>query len=108
MDFFYNQIPIDKIPFYKSTYTFRIKDGNGGWKTILHQALPLQVAVNGKIHHSLSIHSDITFLNVSPDDRISFIGINGEPSFYARTTNPNNFLQSKAEFEISIREREVI
>jgi len=107
-NFFYNQIPIDKILLYKSAYTFRIKDGNGGWKTILHQALPLQITVNGKIHHSLSVHSDITFLKVPPDDRISFIGINGEPSFYGLTTHPNNFLQSEAEFKISIRERELI
>jgi DNA-binding CsgD family transcriptional regulator len=108
MDFFYNRIPPNKIPLYKSTYTFRIADGNGGWKTILHQSIALQVSENGRVHHSLSVHSDITFLNSPPDDRISFVGINGEPSFYALSTDPDNFLQPEAEFELSIREREVI
>lgn len=107
-EFFYNQIPVNKIPFYKSTYTFRVSDDKGGWKTILHQSIALQVADNGKIHHVLSVHSDITFLNTPPDDRISFIGINGEPSYYALSTDPNNLLKAEAPIEISAREREIV
>lgn len=107
IDFFYNRISPQKIPFYKSTYNFRIKD-NDRWKTILHQSIALQVAENGKIHHSLSIHSDITFLNPAHDDRISFIGINGEPSFLSLNTSPDPTAETLAQLDLSNREKEVI
>jgi DNA-binding CsgD family transcriptional regulator len=108
IDFFYNKIPVEKIANYKSSYTFRIKGPDGTWKNMLHQSIALQIAENGKIHHSLSVHTDISFLNQLPDNRISFIGINGEPSYYALSTNPANLLQREIGFEISPREREVI
>lgn len=108
IDFFYNKIPVEKIANYKSTYTFRIKGPDGTWKNILHQSIALQIAENGKIHHSLSVHTDISFLNQLPDKTISFIGIKGEPSYYALSTNPENLLQRELDFEISPREREVI
>ncbi len=107
-EFYYNRIPSEKIQLYKSTYTFRLSDGKGGWKNILHQSIPLQITEFGRIQYILSVHTDITFLNLLPEDRISFVGINNEPSFYSLSTDPDNILKPKANFEISRREKEII
>jgi len=66
------------------------------------------VTENGRIHFVLSVHTDITFLNLLPDDRISFIGIHGEPSYYALSTNPATFMQPKPDIVLSPREKEVV
>ncbi|HMG15541.1 MAG TPA: LuxR C-terminal-related transcriptional regulator [Saprospiraceae bacterium] len=107
-EFYYNRIPSEKIFFYKSTYTFRLSDGKGGWKNILHQSIPLQVTEFGRIQYILSVHTDITYLNLLPDDRISFVGIHNEPSYYSLNTDPENMLKPKANLEISRREKEII
>jgi len=108
IEFFYNRIPPEKIPFYKSSYTFRISDSKGGWKHILHQSIALQTTEEGRIHHVLSVHTDISFLNPLPDNRISFIGIQGEPSFYALSTHPDTILEPEADIRISSREKEIV
>lgn len=108
VEFFYRRIPPEKIPFYKSTYTFRIQDEKKGWKTILQQSIAIQLSANGRIHYVLCIHSDVTFLNVTPDDRISFVGVAGEPSYYALSTKPETILRPDEDFEISERECEII
>lgn len=108
LQFFYDKIPSEKIPYYKSTYTFRIKNADGNWKTILHQSIALQVNEEGKIHHTLCVHSDITFLNPNSDDQISFIGINGEPTYYASIAEPNKFQDHSNITNISHREKDII
>jgi DNA-binding CsgD family transcriptional regulator len=106
--FFYNELSPDKIPFYKSVYTFRIKNDSGGWKNILHQSMAIQLDEAKRIHYVLSIHSDITFINPLSDNQISFIGLQGEPSYYAISTDPNSSLQKKSMLSISDREKEIV
>ncbi len=106
--FFYERIPVSKIQSYKSSYTFRIRDANGIYKTILHQSIPLSITDAGRIHHVLSVHTDISFMNLLPDDRISFIGINGEPSYYSLSTDPKTILQPQKDLELSKREQEIV
>ena len=107
-EFFYNRLPVNKILRYKSSYTFRIRDTLGKYRNILHQCTPIQLSLQGRIHHSLSVHSDITFLHMPPDNRVSFIGIGGEPSFYSLSTNPNTILEREANWFLSAREREIV
>jgi DNA-binding CsgD family transcriptional regulator len=107
-EFFYNRIPPSKILRYKSSYTFRIQDENGKWKNILHQCTPVQLSNQGRIHHSLSVHTDVSFMNLLPDDRISFIGIGGEPSYYSLSTDPEKILEPEAAWFLSLREREIV
>lgn len=107
-EFFYKRIPPNKILTYKSSYTFRIKGKSGMWKNILHQCTPIQLSNQGRIHHSLSVHTDITFMNLLPDNRISFIGLNGEPSYYSLSTDPASILEPEISWLLSLREREII
>lgn len=107
-EFFYKRIPTDKILRYKSSYTFRIQDATGNWRHMLHQCTPVQLSADGKIHHSLSVHSDITYLNILPDHRISFIGLAGEPSYYSLSTDPATILQPEKSLTLSARERDIV
>jgi DNA-binding CsgD family transcriptional regulator len=106
--FFYHQLTTDKIPLYKSTYTFRIKSENGNWKNILHQSITLQLNEDSKMQYVLCVHSDITFITPVSENQISFIGIKGEPSFYALSTEPNTFLKRLKDLEVSAREIEIV
>ena len=107
-EFFYNRLPLNKRLRYKSSYTFRMQDAQGKWKNILHQCTPIQLSEEGRIHHSLSVHTDITFMNLLQDHRISFIGIGGEPSYYSLSTDPNSILEPESKWLISARERDII
>ena len=105
--FYYTRIPTQKIPLYKSTYTFRLSNPDGKYKNFLTQNIALTVT-EGRIHHVLSVFTDVTFMNLMPDNRISFIGINGEPSYYSLSTDPNNILQPEKDLSLSVREREIV
>ena len=107
-EFFYNRLPVSKIMRYKSSYTFRIMDHSGNWRHMLHQCTPVQLSAEGRIHHSISVHSDITYLNILPDHRISFIGLAGEPSYYSLSTNPDSILEPEQTMVLSDREKEII
>ncbi len=107
-EFFYQRIPTEKILRYKSSYTFRIKDLHGKYRHILHQCTPVQLSMDGKIHHSLSVHSDITYLNILPDHRISFIGLAGEQSYYSLSTDPDTILQPERQLILTSRERDIV
>lgn len=104
--FFYQRVP-DKITMYKSTYTLRMAHRKGHYVHFLVQNIALTVT-DGKIHHVLSVLTDVTFMNLLPDDRISFIGINGEPSYYSLSTDPENILQPQKDLLLSKREQEIV
>jgi DNA-binding CsgD family transcriptional regulator len=87
---------------------YRIKGPKGDWKTILHQSIALQVNEAGKIQYVLCVHSDITFLNPNIDDQVSFIGLNGEPTYYATIGEQDEFQQNGDISLISDREKEII
>lgn len=105
--FFYKRIPTEKIPLYKSTYSVRLSDASGAYKNFLVSNMALTVT-DGRIHHVVSVFTDITFLNLLPDSRISFVGIKGEPSFYSLSTDPKSILQPQKEMVLSKRECEIV
>ena len=106
-EFFFNRIPEEDLTAYKSSYTFRITDKKGTKKHILHQSLTLNVT-EGRIHRSLAVHTDISHLKLLSTNRISFIGLNGRPSFYSLSTDPHKILEPQETLDISTREREII
>ena len=107
VEFFFKRIPLEQLPFYKASYTFRLKDQHGQWKSILHQSLTINIT-GGRIHRTLVVHTDISHLNMLPNTRISFIGIKGRPSFFSLSTDPNTLLQPEDLWNVSSRELEII
>ena len=80
--FLYEKITIDEIPLYKVVYLLRIKDVTGNYKTILHQSRAINVSDDGKIQQVLTVHSDVTFLDIPFNNKISFIS-QKKPNYYA-------------------------
>lgn len=104
--FYYKRVP-NKIPLYKSTYTVRFSDNNGKYKNFLVQNIALTIT-DSRIHHVLSVFTDVSFMNLLPDNRISFIGINGEPSYYSLSTDPKTILEPQKELTLSDREKDIV
>ncbi|WP_158233445.1 response regulator transcription factor [Reichenbachiella sp. 5M10] len=81
MDFYSRQTPKMALN-YKLMYFFRFVDWNGRERTMMHQSIPLTLSKNGIIEHALSIHTDVSHFNVLKNDLVSFIGLNGSPSYF--------------------------
>ncbi|RZK09767.1 MAG: hypothetical protein EOO46_12825 [Flavobacterium sp.] len=78
---FFAKLPVDKKQKYKVRYDFRIKNSLGKYVRILHQLVILQHDDLGNIYKSLGIHTDISQLKKSGAPALSFIGLEGEPSY---------------------------
>ena len=101
---FFAKLSIDKFTKYKVRYDFRIRKSNGTYIRLLHQLVVVQFDDNGHIFRSLGIHTDISHLKTDGIPVLSFIGLDGEPSFIdteAKTMLlPGKSLLSKREKEI--------
>jgi DNA-binding CsgD family transcriptional regulator len=86
VDFLLNKIPAEDILKYKVVYVLRMRHANGTYKTILQQSKAISLSDDGKVQLVLGIHTDVTYLNMPIDHKISFIGDN-RPSFYAVSTD---------------------
>jgi DNA-binding CsgD family transcriptional regulator len=107
-EFLFKRITPEKIPYYKVSYTFRFRRRDGDYRNILHQVVTIAQTEDGKIRHVLGVHSDITYLNVPTDDRISFIGLHGEPSFFSLQTTPEQLLLPAPKIQLTARERDIV
>lgn len=81
VDFLVNRIRPDQVVKYKMCYCFRLKTING-YRLFFHQALALSTNADGKLDKVLGIHSDVSHLAENNNYKISFVGLQGEPSFF--------------------------
>lgn len=102
---FYRQFPIEKYKKFKIRYDFRIKSLKGNYVRLLHQMVVLQHDERGNITRSLGIHTDISDLKTTGSPVLSFIGLEGEPS-YINIDVEEVFTPAKEIF--SKREKEVL
>ncbi len=66
---------------YKFSYDYRIKALDGSFKRVLQQIVPIYYFPEGGVR-TLGIFTDITHLNVQGIPKLSFIGMEGAPSYY--------------------------
>lgn len=101
---FFKALPSDKIEKYKVRYDFRIKNSEDRYIRILHQLIIIQ---HEGIHifRSLGVHTDITYLKPEGKPVLSFIGLEGEPS-YIDVTFENIYQPTKE--VLSRREKEIL
>lgn len=104
-EFFFDRITPEEIPLYKVAYLTRFKNTNGGYKKILHQACALNVTKDGKIQQAIGVHTDVSYLNVIIDHKISFIG-NNRPSYYK--LDPCNLVYEKKETKSLFTKQELL
>jgi DNA-binding CsgD family transcriptional regulator len=102
---FFSQLPIDKLMKYKVRYDIRFKKKDGGYARILYQGILLEHDEAGRFLRTLSVHSDITYLKQEGKPVLSFIGMEGEPSYVDVVSN-KTFVESKEEF--TKREKQVL
>jgi DNA-binding CsgD family transcriptional regulator len=102
---FFSQLPIEKILKYKVRYDIRFKKKDNSYARILYQGILLEHDSSGRFLRSLGIHSDITYLKQEGKPVLSFIGIDGEPS-YLDVAGNENFIESKDGF--TKREKQVL
>ncbi len=80
-DFFYKKVGYEKMLSYKTSYSFRFRLKNGEYALFNHQSLMLSLDDDGGLGKSLNIHTRIDHLSNMNTHKVSFIGLNGEPSF---------------------------
>lgn len=79
---FFNQLNPEKVLKYKVSYDYRIKTKNGSYKWILQQVTTIQTDENGSVIRVVGVHTDISHLkNNQKPSGLSFLGLDGEPSF---------------------------
>ena len=98
LEFKLTKISKEDITKYKTVYLLRLKSKDGSYKTMLHQAKVLNISGDGKLSRTITIHTDVTHLNLPIDHKISFIS-NERPCYYSLDTGDdlnlekNNFNQ---------------
>ncbi len=107
-EFLYNRIDRRDITSYKINYSIRIKNKDDEYKMISHQALTLSTDEDDKIAHVLNIHTDVSHLFSINNNKISFLGINGRPSFCRIDPFNPEFQDNKSGLSFSDRETEII
>ena len=78
---FFSELSPDLFFKYKFSYDYRIKAKCGAYKRLLQQIIPVYYFPEGGVR-TLGIFTDITHLNVRGIPKLSFIGMQGAPSFY--------------------------
>jgi len=78
---FFGTLSIEQIPNYKVRYDYRIKKSDGDYIRILQQIVTIQHSETGGILKTFAVHTDISHLKMEGNPVLSFIGLNGEPSF---------------------------
>jgi DNA-binding CsgD family transcriptional regulator len=107
-EFLLNNVSTEDMPLYKVVYLMRLRHTNGEYRTILHQSRALNISKDGKIQHSICVHTDITHLNIPFDNKISFIG-NGRPSYFSLDTDEEfKLVDNNYNNLFTVREHEIL
>lgn len=102
---FCSKLPVEKIMKYKARYDVRYPKKNGGYMRLLYQGIIIEHDEKGGLQRSFGIHTDITYLKKEGKPALSFIGIDGEPS-YIDIDLQKGFHNGKDDF--TIREKEIL
>lgn len=78
---FYANLKIEQIPNYKVRYDYRIQKSNGDYIRILQQVIALQHSEVGGLLSTFGVHTNISHIKMEGKPVLSFIGLNGEPSY---------------------------
>ncbi len=102
---FFSQLPIDKVTKYKLRHDVRYRKSNGDYIRLLYQGFVIEHDSEGRLLRSFGIHTDITYLKKEGKPTLSFIGIDGEPS-YIDVDLQNDFDKNKDDF--TRREKDIL
>ncbi len=79
---FFTSLRADQILKYKVRYDYRVRKANGEYIRILQQVITMQYdETDLKLLRTFGVHTDITYLKKDGRPVLSFIGLEGEPSY---------------------------
>lgn len=78
---FFSNLNPDLLFKYKFSFDYRVKCKNGEYKRFLSQIIPIQYFPEGGAR-TIAIYTDITHLNIQGTPKLSFIGMNGAPTYH--------------------------
>lgn len=104
---FFNALPVEKMFLYKVRYDFRMQHKKGHYVRILQQVITIETDENGSIVKTMGVHSNITDLKKEGSPILSFIGLEGEPS-YENVSVDQKFSFLNPEERFSTREKEIL
>lgn len=106
---FYHLKP-DNITRYKVSYCYRIRhEKTNQYKLFLHQAIALSVDKLNRLGMVLGIHTNISHITKENNRKVSFIGVDGAPSYYNLDPyDTNTDFSHYAYSPLSHRETEIV
>ena len=102
---FFSTLSFQQIPNYKVRYDYRIKTKTGDYIRILQQVVTIQFDKNKGLQRTLGVHTDITHIKQDGLPVLSFIGLNGEPSYIGVDVKK---IFSFSTIQLTRREQEVL
>jgi len=78
---FFSSLSEDLFFKYKFSYDYRLQTKDGGYKRVLQQIVPVYYFPEGGAR-TLGIFTDLSHLNIQGIPKLSFIGMQGAPSYY--------------------------
>lgn len=103
---FFAQLSPEKVMSYKVSYDFRMRKADGQYARILHQATTIQSDAKGAVLRVLGVHTDITRFKKENGSTLSFIGLDGYPSFEDVSTG--RVVSARKDFILSKREKQIL
>lgn len=79
--FLRNCIDPSKITKYKICYCFRLRTKDQGYRLFLMQTLTMKTTSEGSLLKVFGVQTDITHITSTNNRKLSFIGLDGEPSW---------------------------
>jgi len=102
---FFAKLPNDKISKYKVSYDYRVRNNRDEYIRILQQWIIVQFNDEENLVTTLGVHTDITHLKKNNVSTLSFLGLDGEPSYI--DVNVKNIYRKDAEV-FTKREKEIL
>jgi DNA-binding CsgD family transcriptional regulator len=99
------RLPMDKKMKYKTRYNYRIRTKEGNYLNIVQQSVTVQMGEDGAVLSNLIFHTDITEFSPSSEMKLSFLGLDGEPSYL--DVQPKLLFERRKEL-FTRREKEVL
>ncbi len=102
---FFSTLQPEQILNYKVSYDYRIKKKDGNYIRVLQQVFTILLHENRRVLKTFGIHTNISHFKQAGAPVLSFIGLNGEPS-YMDVNVKQVFVPSG--ISLTRREREVL
>lgn len=103
---FFNPMPHHEAQRYKVRYDFRMRRADGSYIRVLMQMLAIETDGAGVWTKTMCSHTDITFLKKEGRPSLSFIGIDGAPSYIDVLADRTQLLKAKQ--LLTPREKQVL